>query len=120
MAPGCDVCTTSLTVHGQVTAGFGPVADARVDARSYAGACADSIMSGESSLTARSDATGAFNVRVLSLLGPRDHCVVLSVRSPEGSPWRDTVVTIPTVRMESDYPSPSSIAFTRNVILGAR
>jgi hypothetical protein len=118
--PGCDLCTASVTVSGVVMSAAGPVAGAVVDARSFLGACADSVVTGESFHSVLSSSTGVFSLRVQSLLGPRDHCVALRVRSPAGAIWRDTIVIIPTVRMSSDFPVPSAATVTRNVLLAAQ
>jgi len=109
-----------VTVSGVVMSALGPVAGAVVDARAYLGVCADSVVTGESTHPVQSSATGTFSLRVQSLLSPRDHCVALRVRSPAGATWRDTIVTIPTVRLASDFPTVSAATVTRNVLLSAQ
>lgn len=119
-AGGCDLCTTSATISGQVTGSQQPVAGALIDARSYLGACADSIASGESGVVATSSSSGVFSLRVYSLLSPAEHCVTLRVRSPRGGFWRDTIVTLIAVGFAADYPKPSRAAITTNVQLNPK
>ena len=114
---GCDLCTTSTTVQGQVTSAAGPVSGVVLDARAYAGICADSVRSGDSAISATTTTTGLFALRVQSLLAPAEHCIALRARGPTSESWRDTVVTILGVRFESDYPKRSSSSVARNVTL---
>jgi hypothetical protein len=118
--PGCDVCTTSVIVRGQISAETGPVADVRVDALSFHDACALSTQTGASAMPIRPTATGSYSLRVRSPLGPRDHCIELRIEAGDGTLWRDTVVSIEAVRFTSDYPSPSNATITRDVRLTPR
>ena len=110
--PGCDICTSSVIVTGNVVSTQGPLVGARVRALPYAGECADSIQAGDSSAAATTSATGTFTLRVSTILTSGRHCVVFRVAVAHLGSWRDTLMAVSGIQFGSDYPSMSHATTT--------
>jgi hypothetical protein len=110
--PGCDICTTSVTVIGKVVSTQGPLVGARVRGLPFASACELSIQAGDSSAVVTTSATGAFTFRVSTMLTSGPHCVAFQITPAQPSAWRDTTLAVPGIHFGSDYPSLSSATAT--------
>ena len=110
---GCDLCTTSVTVSGQVRDATGaPLEHASVMLDSRVSGCDSSPLlvfdasTGSPPIPVFTDTRGQYSIRLFSPMSPGGRCTLITVIPPAG---RGEPITIQrTVTFEVDWPRQST------------
>jgi hypothetical protein len=112
-ATGCDLCTSSVTVSGQVRDVAGtPLEHASVTLEPRVSGCDGSpllvfdALTGNSPAPVVTDARGQYSIRLFSPMSPGGRCTLVTVVPPPG---RGESITLQrSVTFEADWPKPST------------
>ena len=117
--PGCDICTTSAVVRGEITGPTGAVSGALLSAEIGFNGC-DGPWISNFDATTRSAVDGSFALRVTTLFEPGARCVLLHAAPPAASGLLAHTDTLHAVSFQADFPSRvrrDSVAWNVNLIV---
>ena len=116
--PGCDICTTSAVVRGEITGPTGAVSGAVLSAEIGLDGC-DGPWISNFGMPTLSAVDGSFALRVTTLFAPGARCVLLHAAPPAASGLLARTDTLHAVSFQADFPSRvrrDSLAWNVNLI----
>lgn len=121
--PGCDLCTTSAIVYGQVRTVSGvPITGAQVTVEAHATNCAGRIF-GATNLRPTTDADGRYRDQTLSFNTYIASCLIVNLTPPAGSglSMASVAESSASIRFRPSYPAGGKLDSARvDVILANR